>query len=390
MSNPFFIFGIARSGTNLLARMMDRHPEAVCALDPLLPYFKYLRSKIVEASAPESLRIALPPDAPFQDNYFVSHGPLLLDLLFQADGKWLLAAAEQADLRARIVERAALESIPLSEGLANASGGDLRSFLDDVLRIIGLSKTGARWSGSKEVWVIDFLPLLARMYPGARFFLIERDPRAIVASLLAMGEKDSSQAAHFVSYARHWRKAIALRHQFMADSSLAERVQVVSYEQLVREPVEVAKKACMHLRVEYRPEMLEVSATGWAGNSSYGDNRGIYGQSLEKWRDKLGPANINAVEFLCAPEMTLTPYDFLGDDFGRLTPQIERILRAAGAAQSSWRSDFGHPALDIGGELLRYEMLKSGLAFQEAAVRECFLAGPVLDGIRAALAERQS
>ena len=388
MHHPFFVIGIARSGTNLLARMIDRHPEAVCALDPLLPYFKMLRNKIVQGEGDNSLQRQVPVDAPFLDTYFLSHGPRLLDLLTSANGRWQLAAAEQAELRRAVVDRAGLESPELAAALAKASGEDTRTFLDDMLGIIGNSKAGATRSGSKEVWAIDFLPLLARTYPQARFFLIERDPRAIVASLFAMGEQDSSQAAHFISYCRHWRKAVALARQLRADSLYASRVQIVSYERLVREPLLVAKEVCAHLGIAFREEMLEVSAGGWAGNSSYGENQGIYAQSLEKWRNALGPANIAAIEFLCAPEMALTDYGFSPDAFGILTPEIEQVFRAADSSQASWRSDIGQVSLDLGGELLRYDLIRSNLDFQDALVRECFLSVPVLQSIKAAVAEQ--
>lgn len=388
MPNHFFVFGIARSGTNLLARMIDRHPSAVCALDPLLPYFKSLRNSIIRDGASEQAGRLFSPTVPFQDNYFLSYGPELLDLLLDSDGNLNLPERAQMDLRAAIVDRAVLESPGLAESLGLASGGAYGTFLDDVLRIVGQSKSGTVWSGTKEVWVIDFLPLLSRMYPEARFFLIERDPRAIVASLLAMAEKDASQAAHFISYARHWRKTVTLSRKFESTLSLRERIQIVSYERLVRNPEEVAREACAHLGLEYRPEMLEVSASGWAGNSSYGDNLGIYGQSTERWRDSLSEANAQAVEFLCAPEMMMTAYRPCSQKLGKLTAEIESVFRTVGKSQASWRSDSGHVSLDVGGELLRYEMLSSGEKFQEAAVRECFLDNAIFGAIRAKWQER--
>lgn len=383
MANHFFVFGIARSGTNLLARMIDRHPSAICALDPALPYFKSLRNSIVTTHAPESVRRLFTPDAPFQDYYFLSHGPALLDLLLESGGGVSLPETEQADLRAAIVERAALESRTLAESLNRAKGEDYKSFLDDVLRIIGAARDEALWSGTKEVWVIDFLPLLSRMYPDARFFVIERDPRAIVASLLAMAEKDASQAAHFISYARHWRKAVSLSRQFASESGLRDRIQFVSYERLVRQPADVAAEVCAHLGLPYLPEMLEVSAAGWTGNSSYGDNRGIYGLSLDRWRKTLSAAIVNTVEFLCAPEMALTDYQAAPGTFGRLTPDIEATFRNAGTNLASWKSDSGHVPFDVGGELLRYELLESAADYQDAVVRECFLMARTFDEIRA-------
>lgn len=383
MIRPLFVFGIARSGTNLLARILNGHPAVALALDPLLPYFKSLRNRIVETRGTADIKRTFDPDGSFEDYYFLSRGPATLDLIAGASLDLQFATHDEARLRAAVVSRAGLESPGLAELLQQVKGGDYGAFLASALQIIGRSKReqGVLWQGSKEVWVIDFLPVLARAYPEARFFVIERDPRAIVASLLAMADKDASQAAHFVSYVRHWRKFVAQARHYAADKAFGSRIRIVTYEALVRNAAEETKRVCAHLELDFDEEILRVSSEGWAGNSSYGRNTGIYEQSLEHWHATLSQDLLHAVDFHCAPEMALTPYRARAEA-GRITPPLLQTVRRAASETGSWRSDSGHVAFDVGGELLRHALLDGKGSFDAASVRECFLFPGTYQAIR--------
>jgi hypothetical protein len=71
---------------------------------------------------------------------------------------------------------------------------------------------------------------LAELFPSARFVHLVRDPRAVVASLLALewGPLDAHQAADY--WARHLSWGLA------AEQALPGRVQRASYEQLLTQP----------------------------------------------------------------------------------------------------------------------------------------------------------
>ena len=384
LMQPLFIFGIARSGTNLLCRMLNRHPAVELALDPFMPLFKSLRNRIVEECSDAQLKGTFDPRSAFEDYYFNPRGAATIDLLAAATPDYPFREGDEAELRNAVAARANLESPALAGRLMQATGADYRTFLESALDIIAQSNEGADnlWCGSKEVWTVDFLPLLARMYPAARFFVIERDPRAIVASLLEMARKDSSQSAHFVSYARHWRKFVVQSRALASVPEIADRVRIVTYEDLVSRPEDEAQRICAQLALDFVPEMLDVSAEGWIGNSSYGGNDGIYGLSLGQWRETLSHEVMQAIEFYCAPEMTLTAYVPLTDAAGRITPALLRTVRDAANSSGSWRSDSGQATNDMGGELMRYALLDSPDDFDDQIVRECFLYRQAYQDIR--------
>jgi hypothetical protein len=263
------------------------------------------------------------------------------------------------------------------------AGSDLRALLQHALEIVAAAKPSATWVGSKEVWVFEFVPLLARAFPDARFYAIERDPRAIVASLVAMAARDPTQAAHPPSYMRHWRKSIALSRRFASDPTLATRFRAVSYERLVADPANEARRICAELDVGFSPTMLDLSAEGWTGNSSYAHaDRDVYASSRERWRRGLAPEVVRTTDFLCGPEMVLT--DYRPEGVPRLDESVLGYLERAGREPGSWRSDSGDAISDLGGELLRHALLDLDGAADAGLVRRCFLFTETFEAIRRA------
>ncbi len=379
---PLFIFGLARSGTNLLARMLNRNPSVTIALDPFMPLFRALRNAMVSHHAPNAVRQSFSAAAPFQDFYFHPDGPTLLDLILSGQADIPLGEGELSDLKPRITERTALTSPELARRLGSLEGENYAQLMRSGLNIIAQMSPGARWVGCKEVWITDFFPLLANTFPEARFYFIERDPRAIVASLLAMAAQNPTQAAHVPSYLRHWRKSIALTRRFQDDPALKERFRLISYERLVGEPINEATRICEELGIDFTPAMLRLSEDGWRGNSSFEhDGQDVYQNTVNRWFECLPDRVVQTVEFLCSPEMRLTPY------FPFSEPKPDKVLSFLAEANQnpgSWRSDSTDPLADFGGELIRYFFLESNELSDESLVRRCFLFSDTLNKIRLA------
>lgn len=377
---PLFIFGLARSGTNLLARMLDRHPAVAVALDPLMPLFRSLRNAMVAAHAADSTRQRFSPASPFQDYYFDPDGAVLLDLMLEAPADLPFKQDELAELRGKVATRAALESPALGARMEGLAGSSYGALFRGALDIIAGMKPGAAWVGSKEVWALEFIPFLARAFPDACFYVLERDPRAIVASLLAMAEGDPTQAAHPPSYLRHWRKQVALARHFEADSALSGRVRRLSFEQLATAPQAEAQRLCQELEIDYSAEMLRLSADGWMGNSSFQHGgQDVYAETIERWRQVLPDPVVQAADYFCGPEMALTRYQPAS------TPDPATVLaylRLAAAQPGSWRSDSGDLLTDFGAEMVRQVLTAATGVPDESLARRCFLFHETLDAIR--------
>jgi hypothetical protein len=382
---PVFVIGVARSGTNLMARILSRHPDIQVALDPLLPVFRALRNAVIARGVAPDVAARFRPDSPFHDYYFDPDGPALLDAVLGGTADLPVERAELAGLQASVTRRAAVESPVLGRRLAAIAGRTYTELLTNAFAIIADASQPVSHVAIKEVWIFEFIPLLAAAFPTASFFIIERDPRAIVASLLAMARRDPTQAAHVPSYARHWRKSITLARHFAADPLLRDRMCVMTYETLAREPEVGARAMCANLGLPFDAAMLDLSAGGWTGNSSYdGVGPDVYVTSAERWRGHLPDAVARGVEALCAPEMVLTEYRPQGP--GGLDRAAFEWLQAADEHPGSWRSDAGDALVDIGGELLRHFVLAHDVNADTTTVRRCFLFEEALITIRRTLA----
>jgi hypothetical protein len=352
---PIFVTGVARSGSNLVGRMLDAHPDITLAIDPYLILFRWFRNAVLKGR--------IDPSAPFQDGYFSD--PSNLDALLAATWDRPFEPGDWASFRART-------AIECPDLVATLDGPTFGAVLTEGLRRIESVRGAARWVGFKEVWIVDYFASLARSFPEARFVILNRDPRAILASLLAMAKKDPTQIAHALSYARHWRKTVAFGIHYA--SVLKGRLKVLRYEDLVERPEHTARGLCDFLDVSFDPKMLDTRAyfdhaTGkpWSGNSSFEPTAsGIVGARAERWRTSLEPAAVKMVEMVCGPEMKWCGYEFV-------TPpspadEVRDYLVAHNSGAFSWRSDSGDAELEFAREVKRFGPLKD-----RAAIRQAYL-----------------
>jgi hypothetical protein len=381
MLRPFFIIGSARSGTNLLARLLDSHREIRVALDPAMPVFRSMRDAIVAKQEDRRLIKQFPAGCPLQDYYFEALGYRLLDAVLSAEADILPGPDEVMRLREACATRAALESRDMAKSLAGLNGQTYPEIFKSIFSIIADSRLNAVWVGSKEVWIEEFIPVLVRCLPECRFICIERDPRAVVASLLALTKSDPSQSAHAPSYMRHWRKSVALTRRYLADPVLKTRLMLVRYEDLVTDPERGAQGLCNFLDLKYDSAMLGLSKEGWCGNSSYAHReKHIYQASMEQWRDNLMPEMIATVDFLCGPEMVFTPYKAAASCETDIS--VMECLLNANREKYSWRSDSGDALTDFAWEALRQRILAQNKAYSEELLRRCFLFSETFHFIR--------
>ena len=372
MGRPFFIIGSARSGTNLLSRLLDSHREIRVALDPAMPVFRSMRDAIVAHQKNPLLRERFPAGCPFQDYYFEPLGHSLLDAVLSAYAAMPLNSDEVSRLREDCAARASLESGVMVESMAELSGRTYTEILQSLFSIIADSAPDTVWAGCKEVWIEDFIPVLSRALPECRFLCIERDPRAVMASLLAVTKHDPSQAAHTPSYMRHWRKGVALTRRYLSVPELASRVLLVRYEDLVADPELWAQKLCYFLNLEFDPAMLAISRDGWNGNSGYEhQEKNVYRGSLDRWMNSLSPEMLATVDFLCGPEMNLTPYKLVAS--GGTDNSVIECLLNANREKYSWRSDSGDALSDFAWEALRRRIIGGDQTPSDALSRRCFL-----------------
>ena len=211
-----FIVGCPRSGTTLLRAMLDSHSQLAIPGE----------SHFIVRMARGRDRYAIPTG--FAADAFVDD--LLADVRFQGWG---------------IAPRSARETLDRAEptNLADALRAVYRAYA---------SHRGKLLYGDKTPGYVRELPLLAELFPEARFVHVVRDGRDVALSLRDM---DWAQRGGLDTLAGFWRTNVELA--FAARGQLGTRRYLeVRYERLVDDPASVLADVCAFLELPYEPAMV--------------------------------------------------------------------------------------------------------------------------------------
>ncbi|HWH14816.1 MAG TPA: sulfotransferase [Miltoncostaeaceae bacterium] len=362
---PLLVTGPARSGTTLVARLLSAHDQVDMAVDPLLPLVRAARNVLTrDTPMPPA------PSAPLQDCYGSSERAAWFRAMLDGDLRVPLAAGALDEVRPAIARRCAYESpdlVDLAEGLRGESVAEaLEIFLVGVKQRRGSSDDAL--VGLKEVWAADLVPAFLRAFPGARAVLVRRDPRAVLASNLAMARQDPGQVAHPLSVLRHWRKQEAVCAWLACRPDLGERAFVMSYENLLADPHAVLAELCAFLGIEADVGMTDprrvrdAEGKEFVANTSFeAPGAGLVPELANRWRTALPPARGELTEFICGAEMIAAGYACeYGEEDQDLPFRVLAQIVDDHRTSWSWRSDVEAPALDLGLELVRRGALTTG------------------------------
>ena len=264
---PVFIVGCPRSGTTLLQRMLDAHPN-----------------------------VSIAPETFFIRRFWkhrAEHGDLQRDAAFERLLRDIMAMPEfeEMGLDADAFAAAARNTERLYAALFRLM---LRQFA---------GQRGAQVVGEKTPNHVLYLSTLHGFFPEARFIHLVRDPRAVV---------NSWQSVPWSS-GRAWRDAEIWVEYVAAgraaQSLLGEALLVVHFEALVRAPSDELRRVCNHLAIDFDPAMLafhermpqavDVAREPWKKNAT----QPIEPATADRWRTTLSPRHWAEVEAVAADEM---------------------------------------------------------------------------------------
>ena len=286
------VTGPTRSGTTLVARLLDTHPDVSVAAQPF-------PSVYVETAADFRAARGLPrPAFPLGDLFLEErYRPEELDrfLATYAPGEDRLAEIW------RVMQRYSGRQtvVPLPADAPGASSfADLLARLHDAAAARGVAVAGA-----KEVIVEEFLPYLIGCGFGG--LLVIRDPRDVVASTLAPGGgRWVGRPRPLLFILRNWRRAVMVAAALDGTPGFA----VIRFEDLVADTADTLARLAEFLEVAPFPADAGAAALGdWRGNSSFGEVGGISPGAVGRHRVALDDTAVRYVETVCGPEM-----DWLG------------------------------------------------------------------------------
>ena len=134
-----------------------------------------------------------------------------------------------------------------------------------------------------------FLPLLARLFPGARFIFALRDPRDVVLSCFMQTFALNEAMRHFLTLEESAAFYAAVMEVGQRSRTvLPDRVHTVRYEDVVADTEGEARRLLGFLGLGWDPKVLDVQATAKRrriNTPSYHQvARPIYGDARERWR----------------------------------------------------------------------------------------------------------
>jgi hypothetical protein len=287
---PLFVCGYQKSGTSLIAALLDGHPE-VCVFPEETSILRWMSGHEF-ASRREALGFLLERTHVERLGHQVDEdGP---------EGNRDFRDLDHPRFRTELEERFL------------AGDGSMRSLLDAVMA----AYAGASGQPGRAYWVEKtprneyHLDTIDRWYPTARALYMVRDPRDA-----------------YVSYSRNREVggATLTLGNFVATWGLSvwnwkrqpegHRRLLLRYEDLLRDPERELRTICDWLGIEFADQVTRPTKLGrpWYGNSMFdGRFEGVSTRPIGRWRDGLDPEDLEVIEALLGREMAEFGYELSG------------------------------------------------------------------------------
>jgi hypothetical protein len=208
----FFIVGSARSGTTLLRMILNAHPD-----------------------------VAVPPESRFVVELHRSDEVQVDDFLARLDAhqRWISWNTPIEDVRAQL---SGMTTVAYTEAIEAA--------------FVAFAKNrNKKRYGDKTPRYIENIPLLARLWPDARFVHLVRDGRDVALSYADVPFGPSTVAKAAVL----WKERVVLGMQ-QGRPLGPKRYTELRYERLLANPQEEIEALCSFLDLDFDPVMLDYSA----------------------------------------------------------------------------------------------------------------------------------
>ena len=294
-----FLTGIFRSGTTLLTRILDAHPNIRGFYQPVTPLFRFWRNQAAQLLRAMPAQMIPPMGYPlfdakvaetdFQEALKKAYlSSSVIDKVIQQ-----IKIESQRDIEERTVDPdIIIKNINKKTFFENIA--DLYNTLGKIYNVNNIC--------IKEVWCEEFIPLF-NQDNNFKIIHIIRDVRGVTASrntgkyLQECGGK--KYPIRFI--AESWNRSVEYGLQFKK----FKNVMLVRYEDIILNPVETIKRITDFIEVQYVPAMLEPhnfkkrNGATWRPNSTCDINIGLNTAPLSYWRNALNECQIAVLEYLC-------------------------------------------------------------------------------------------
>lgn len=275
---PLFLTGVYRSGTTLIAQVLNNHPQLRVTYETL-HFFRFYLGKYVS------------PEEHYRD--IIEQAGQRLDQRF--------GIKVPTD---RISDR--LQSSPRLDFKHIYQAIMVETFCD--------GNEDLRW-GEKSLMQWTNIPLFLQMFPAGQAIHIIRDPRDVLASYREM----TNEAPH-----RYLDAVFACLHSLNWAATVGaclakDRYLVLKHEDFVCNPEKTTREICDFLGISFDPVMFDFSRFSdqsgdrWRSNTAFGDIPDqIVPDSVGRWLSTLQPFEIGFAESVLGDLLPRFGYEMSG------------------------------------------------------------------------------
>jgi hypothetical protein len=285
-----FIAGQAKSGTTLVAALLDGHPELL-VLPQETAYFPTVLRKYRNASRRSQL------------DYLTKES--FSRVLFGGEPKW-----REHEYKDFPQERFHETFDRLAFDPANAQRDLLALMAEAYAATIGVPVDRVKRWIEKTPANRNHVDEIFKRFPNAKLLVTLRDPRAILATQISLEKTRQTKRFSVYYVIAHWCVAAKLARRVRAGDVPGSFVQ---FEQLVSEPATVMKDVCDYLEVQFDPEVVLMPTKigePWGGNSAAQIAFSkVTAEPVSRWEKELSEDEIGWVEWHCRDLMPQFGYE---------------------------------------------------------------------------------
>jgi Sulfotransferase family len=264
--SPFFIVGVPRSGTTLMAVLLNNHSQIYVGKIALGLSLLKLQRRIIES--------------------YVRHG----DMRSRTAAAHLLEALKSEKLIWQFCQNVSHKA---DEGLCRL----LAHAREDVVH-----RHGKMIWGNKSPFMLTEFPRIAHLMPGVRFIHVIRDGRAVALSRYERRNLPLKLAIHT------WKQMI-LKGQIDGEILGLKRYLEIRYEDLINNPAPVLGRVCTFLGVEFEERMLDLSQAETTAQPNAYVRPKLDQDKAASWKEKLLPQQIERLEAIAGDLLQALGYE---------------------------------------------------------------------------------
>lgn len=266
-SHPIFIVGCPRSGTTILAALLNLHTDIAAATETHFFNFISKQKKYKWREFDENQMKLILDEARIMD--FCKHLEIEPELLV----KYFMESFDSAEL---------------SEEVTHKSQFYKKKVFDVFIKALLIKKKKIRFCEKTPQHLYNVEEIL-KLYPGAKFIHIVRDGRDVVNSLLKMPWRPGG----LLNNSRFWKKYIT-KGLSLSSKLDSKNFLTVKFEELIQDPEALMKTICDFVEVSYQKSILQKSQTSnesvfteWESNWKHKSKGDLDTKRIGAWKKEL-------------------------------------------------------------------------------------------------------